>query len=269
MMNFLKTIRDSIYSPSFYATIPQKPFRSALGYFLLLSLFLTFIQAIIPIWNFATVGQEESTTFINQVADIYPSELEITIRNGAVSTNVEEPYFIALPNDGNLVVIDTKTPFSATQFRQYDSIAWIAKDSLFIRENNGAQIRTIDLSQVSNFTVDKPFVNSLIGQISPWLKFVAPLAVIGILLGFYALHAGRLLYLPFLALLIFLLAKLMKKSLPYGASYKVGLYAVTLGFFVELVLGLVYFPGFPFMFTLISLAVVLLNFLPVRKEVPV
>lgn len=274
-MNFLLTIRNSIYSPSFYATIPQKSFGSALGYFLLLSLFLTIIQSISPVWGFLTVGQKEVETFVNQIEEAYPSELEVKIQNGKVSTNVQEPYFISLPQDknrttedttANLVVIDTKTPFSITQFNQYKAIAWVTKDSVFLKSDNNGQIRTIDLSKVSDMSIDKAFVVSLFEKFSPWLKLITPLAILGILLGVYLLHTGRLVYLLFLAIVIWVLAKLLKRPLTYSGSYKVGLYAITLGFLIELLSDFVHFSGFPFMFTLITLIVVSVNFLPTRSK---
>lgn len=272
-MNFLKTIINSIYSPPFYLSIPQKSFGSALGYFLLLALLLTIVRSIFPIWSFLTVGQNEVKIFIDQMVNAYPHELEVRVRNGKVTTNVQEPYSIPLPedknrtaeDDSNLVVIDTNTPFSAAQFNQYKTIAWVAKDSIFVRGDSDAEIETIDLSQVSDFTVNKAFVNSIIAKISPWLSLITPLAIVGIPLGSYMIHTARLVYLLFLALLILLLTKIFKKPLSYSRSYQVGLYAMTLALLVELAFEWIGFSGFPFMFTIISLLVVIVNILPMKQ----
>jgi len=272
-MGFLKTIRNSIYSPDFYASIPQKKLGSAIGYFFLLILFVTAIQSIFPVWSFLTVGQTEIKKFVNEVKNIYPSALVIKIQKGKVSTNAQEPYFIHLPGNKNksaadnfnLVVIDTKTPFSVNQFNQYRTFAWITEDSVFTKSDN--QIKANDLSKTSNVTIDKVLVSSLINRFSPWVNLITPLAIIGILLGIYLLHVFRLVYLFFLAALIWILTKLLKKPLSYGNSYKTGLYAMTLGLFAEALLGFFKLTGFSFMFTLISLAVVLINKFSKTEEI--
>jgi len=266
-MGFLKTIRNSIYSPSFYVSIPQKKLSSAMGYFFLLILLVTVVESISPIWSFSTVGQTEIKKFVDKVKNFYPSELVVKIQKGKVSTNVPEPYYIPLPeytgktaqDASNLVVIDTKTPFSIDQFNQYKTIAWVTKDSVITKNEGKIQIN--DLSKVSNMTIDKTFVATIINKVSPWVNIIAPLAIAGILLGLYLLHIFRLVYLFFLALAIWLLTKLIKKPLSYGNSYKTGLYAMTLGFIVEIILGFTKQIGFVFMFTIIALIIVLVNIL--------
>jgi hypothetical protein len=271
-MNFLRTIRDSIYSPSFYFGIPKKPFKSAIGYFFLLILILTIIQSILPIRIFLTTGQTEIKTFVDRVKNFYPAELEVKIENGKASTNVPEPYFIPSPfnvddktvkSNPNLIVIDTKTPFSIEQFNQYKTYVWLTEDSIV--SNNKGQIQINDLSGTPNATINKTLVTGLIDKFSPWLNLITPIVVIGLLIIFYIAYSFRLIYLFFLAFLIWLLTKLVNKPLPYWTSFKIGLYAMTLGLFVSLILNLIDVEGFSYMFTIISLAVVLINLSSTQK----
>jgi len=265
-MNFLDTVKQSIYSPAFYSKVPKTSFSKPFVYFLFLILLLTIIQAIVPAWGLITVGQKQMTMFVKNLANSYPSELEVTIDHGMVSTNVEEPYVIPLPQDKNrsseqpqnLVVIDTKTPFSVTQFNNYNAAAWVTKDAVFTKNSNG-QIRTMDLSKISHFVINKSLAESLYNKISPWLVLIMPLIVVFMLFGIYMVYLANLLYLFFLALLIWLLARVIKKELSYGQSYKVGLYAMTLGFIVDIVFSILRLHGFPFMFTILTLAVVFAN----------
>ncbi|MGE5042090.1 MAG: DUF1189 family protein [Candidatus Levyibacteriota bacterium] len=267
-MGFLNTIRNSIFSPEFYASIPKKSAFSALGYFLLLSLLLTIIQSVQPFMAFVNYGQPEIQKFVNQAAEAYPSGLEVTIQKGQVHTNVQEPYVIPLPgndNNGtykNLVVIDTKTPYSSSQFNAYRTVAWVGKDTVFMVGDNNGQIKTVDLSKVSDFKLNRTSVDSFITQVKPWLKVITPVVAVGIILGLFMLHVFRLLYLLFLALLIWLLAKIMKKNQSYGVSYKMGMYAMTLGMVLEVVFDFAHFSGFPFLFTLVALGVVTINLNP-------
>lgn len=273
-MNFFKNILNSLYSPSFYASIPQKTFGQAISYFLLLILLLTVLKSASPIYNYLSSGQKQVSNFLNQAINFYPEELKIKIKNGKVSTNVQEPYFIPLTlnldrktSSVNLAVIDTKTPFSTAQFNKYQTIAiaWITSDSVVTRDDKG-QIRIYDLAQVSDLTINKQLVDTLLTKITPWFKLITPLVVTGILFGFFLLNALRLIYLLILAILVLLLTKIIKKPLSWRNSYKVGLYAMTLGFFVEIALGWFRLSGFPFMFTLITLLVVLVNFLNIPES---
>jgi uncharacterized RDD family membrane protein YckC len=271
-MNFFRKIKDSIYSPAFYFSVHKRPLSSAVGYMLLLSLLLTIFASISPIYRFSTDGQAQINKFVNQVKNFYPQDLEIKIKDGKVSTNVKEPYVVPVPwkyhdknvkqtiNDfPNLIVIDTKTPFSVDQFNQYNAYIWIARDSVFIK-NNG-KIEANGLSKTPDTTINKTLVASIINKFLPYLIFINPLAIIMILIGIFLAHALRLIYLFILALLIWPLANILKKPLSYGESYRVGVYAITLGMLVELILGWSGSSGFPFMFTLVSLFVVLINFL--------
>jgi len=265
-MNFFQKIVKSIYSPSFYAQILQKSLGSALGYFFLLCLLLSVVQSLAVFFG-ATVNhlQQNIERGIVNTINSYPSDLIITIHNGALSTNVAEPYMIPFPggpNEGykNLFVIDTKSPFSSTQLRAYETLAWVSKDTIFVAGENG-QTRTIDLSKVSDFTLDKQAVIAFADKLNPWIKFVTPIFMVLIFIGTYILNALRLIYLFFLALLIMLITKLTKRALTYGESYRVGLFAMTTAFLVDLIAPFTHLVFVPFLFTLTTLAVVVINFL--------
>jgi hypothetical protein len=274
-MGFLKKIKNSIYSPVFYSNILQEKFSSAIGYFLLLALFLTALQSIFPIWSFFTAGQPEIQKFVDRAKNFYPSELEIKIQKGKVSINAQEPYFVPIPKDvdmknetanaiDNFVVIDTENSYSASQFNEYKTFAWITEDSIITRDNNNST-RIYDLSKASDMTINRKTITTLINTFSPWLKFIPPLVIIGILLGVYMFYSARLIYLFFLALLIWLLTKIIKKPLAYWASYRVGLYAITLGLLVELLINWIGQSGFLFMTTIISLIIVFINLSPTKN----
>lgn len=275
-MNFLQTIKNSIYSPSFYQQAPQRSFWSGLGYFLLLVLLLTVIKTAEASQSLLLIGNQQIQSLVDEMISYYPEELEVKISRGQVTTNVQEPYFIKptssdtatkLNEEGedleNIVVIDTKTPFSAAQFNKYNTTAWLTKDSLFYKDKS--QIKAFDLTTVQDFTLNKEFIDSWVSKISPYFKFVGPVLILFAFLGIYFLYTGRLIYLLILAFLVWILLKLLKKPLTYSQSYKVGLFAMTLPLLLELLLGitdpLLHFQGFPFMFTVATLIVVTINFI--------
>ena len=93
-MKIFKNIKNSIYSPKFYKELLEKPFSFSFKYFaifaLTISLFVTIIFSVIYIPGIKFFIDE----FGYNVIDYYPEELQVTIKNGQVFTNVQEPYFI-------------------------------------------------------------------------------------------------------------------------------------------------------------------------------
>lgn len=269
-MRFLKLIGNSIHSPKFYATLPKKSFKQSFGYFLLLALILTVIHLITLINPLLVQTPVDLQVFIQDVVNCYPKDLEVKVINGQVSLNAEEPYFISnCKGGGYLAVIDTKTPFSSEKFDAYRVGAWINKDSIIYKRND-YETRTYNLDQIKDFKLNREEINSYHQKLSPFLKFVGPVLLLLSFVGIYLLYMFRLVHLLFVALFIWLLSKAFKQQLGYGSSYKVGLYAITLGLIVDLVVNLTSrwtnFYGFPFMVTVLALSVVLVNVLLPKKK---
>lgn len=264
-MNFFRTIVHSIYSPQFYSEIPKKSLKGVLGYFFLLILLLTIIQTATVAKSILYDTSKNIKMMVDEVINQYPKELEIKVSKGLVTTNVTEPYFLK-----NLIVIDTKNPYSVSQFHDYKTSVWVTKDSVFYKDTGSLQIKSLDLSQLGNFILNKTTLDSLVSKYSPYLEFIGPILFVFAILGFFMLYTFRLVYLLLMALLILLLSSLFKWGLNYSSSYKVGLYALTLAFLVEILVGVTqsytHFLGFSFMFTLITLAAVIVNMLYANKS---
>lgn len=268
-MGFIQKISQSITSSEFYQSIPGRSLGGAIGYFLLFTLLLSLLQMLtsIPV---VTEIQKGAPQIVDGVVDRYPNELEVYIKDGKASTNVKEPYFIPfdLGEDGespkNFLVIDTKTPYSSTQFHDYDTIAWLTEDSVFYQKNDN-EISTFDLSQANeDITINKSLVRTIAEHVYPYLKYITPFLLAAFLFGFYMVYSFRLIYLFFFAFVLWIFSKILHKPLTYGNSYKMGLYALTLPLIIEFALGVltpwIAFAGFPFMVTLIALGVVYFNY---------
>ncbi|MBI4038849.1 DUF1189 family protein [Candidatus Daviesbacteria bacterium] len=270
-MKFFKTVQDSIYSPQFYSAILTKSFKSSLGYFLLLILFLTVINLLTLIKPVFIEAPLAIQSFAQTMINCYPKNLEIKISNGQVSTNVSEPYFIS-SCEGNkskdLMVLDTKTPFSAAQFESYQVSTWVTKDAIVYKKND-IETNTYNLNKIKDFKLNKELINSYYQMFSPYLKFAGPILIFLAFVGIFLSYDFRLLYLLLISSLIWLLGKILKYNLVYGQSYKLGLHAITLGLIVELVAGLIqpwtHFAGFPFMVSILTLAVVFVNLILPKK----
>lgn len=270
-MSFFKTIKSSVYDPEFYSKIRDKSLSSILKYFFLLILLLAVLNTLILSYELTVKIPGEVKNFIVQTINAFPSDLEVEIDKGQVTTNTGEPFFIPFPHFeqdlnsqdlNNILVIDTKTAFSSTQFNQYKTLFWLTKDSLFY-QNREFDTRSIDLSKVDNVKIDRNFIQNLITKIYPWLNIIGPILIFAVLLGLFIGFSFKLIYFLILAVLIFFLSSIFKWGLNYTTSYKTAIYASTLSLFVDFILfntGLYTgFYGFPFLFTLTSLCVATVN----------
>lgn len=273
-MNFLKTIQNSIYSSTFYKTLPNKSFKQSIIYFLLLILLLTTIRLITSAGPLLFEAPRAMRDFAANIINCYPKDLEIKITNGKVSINSHEPYFIPFcgqpDNNKNFAVVDTQNQFSQTKFDEYKVVVWMTKDSVVYKKND-YETNSYSLAQVKDFKLNEGVLNSFYDKLTPYFKFVGPLLLLLALIGIYLSYDVRLIYLLVIALIVWLTSKAFKQNLSYGQSYKIGLHAITLGLIVELITLLTYrwthFNGFPFMVTILTLTVITVNlFLPKKTS---
>lgn len=278
-MGFFNSIRSSIYDPGFYAEIKNQSLGKSLKYFFGLISLLTLINVLILSYELGIKVPREIKDFINQTVNSIPQDLEVTIDNGQVSTNKQEPLFIPFSQFtseiredslNNLLVIDTKTPFSATQFGQYKTLLWLTKDSLFY-QNEELDQRSLNLSKFDNIAINRNLIEEWVSKINPWLKFAGPVLILVVFAGLYIGFTFNLLYFLFLAVLIFFLSSIFKWGLNYSSSYKVAIYSSTLSFLIDLILlntGIYTgFFGFPLLFTLVSLCIATINLQNPNKSV--
>ena len=273
-MKFFKTIADSIYSPAFYGSVVKGEYKSSFAYFFLFIIICAVLKTAFIAPQIVAFQDVVSTMGV-QTIDKFPADLKVVIKNGKVSTNVKEPYLIPLPDLKSpdaaiLIVIDTKTPYSAEQLKKYKTIAWLTGDTLFYaRRASSGEIKVIPLTDVKDFTLDKDFVDSTFKTLSPLLKLIGPLLVILAVFGIYAGYIFELVYFFLLALLVWLVATVMKVNMDYWKAYRVSIHALTAPLLVGLVFALIqnWVPLHPFvfMYTFIALVVAGVNLYQYKK----
>ena len=275
-MEFLQTIKESIYSPAFYSELKKERFSFSLKYFYLLAFVLGFCSTVVISYNLIPAVQSFLKSTAMEILNLYPNDLVITIKDGTVSTNVSEPYVLKMPEElhksnneprfENLLVIDTGTPFTLEEFRAVKTALLLTKDSIVYSENGG-KITIQSIQNFPNTVIDKPFIVNLVGKIEPFLKFVPPIIVAGTFLFFLASFSWRLIYLLLGAFLIWGIAKVKKAEIGYRKSYQIGLHAMTLGLFVDFLVSIASIPfHIPFFFTILMLATVFFNLEPAPKN---
>ena len=289
-MNIFIKIKNSIYNPKYYSEVSEKPFSYSFKYYLFFALLFALAFTIVATIRFIPMVNllyEQAP----KISNYFPQELTINIKDGKVSTNVPEPYFIEMPQDlknntrlnsadikvngsniqtdtasmDNLVVIDTKDKFDIDTFNSYKTFMLVTSDSIvYMNKNN--QISINSLSGVKDFTLNREVVSELINKVKPFLVLIYPFIFVGgYVFGFIAVLA-EMIYLLFGALLIWLVANIKGIKMGYKKSYQLGMHLITSVIIITSIVNII--PSktiIPFLFTILLILSAVLN---LKKNIP-
>lgn len=273
-MKIFTKIKDSIYNPEYYKEVLQKPFSYSVKYFLLFALLFALVFSVVVTIKFIPIVGLMSLK-APELANYFPQELTLTIKDGKASTNVSEPYFIKMPkaisdnksfdnedmmingNDvkdiirlENIVVIDTKNKFDIDRFESYKTAILITEDNIISLENGKVSI--VSVSEVPDFVLNREKISSIVEKVKPFLVYLYPIVFVGGLIGGYFMMLGKIFYLIFGALLIWATIAVMGLKIGYKKSYQLGLHLMTLPIIVIGILTIIPFNIiFPFLFSII------------------
>lgn len=265
-MGIFKKIANSIYGPKFYADLSGKPFSYSMGYFAVLSIMFSLVFAII----FGGSSIIKVKNFINSIAPSivsnFPEELELVLKNGKLSSNVEEPYYIKTPDswkvenkdDGvtpeNLIVIATKQQADLNNFANHDTMFLLTADYVIFRESDG-KIKATPFQKFPDTTINRQMVSFFVDKYSPYLNIIYPFIFIFIFFGAIMFSTLRLLYLLFAALIVWIIFKIRGIQGGYSKAYQYSLHLIT----APLIYSIFFPKSFTFSFTLIFLIVGIVN----------
>ncbi len=286
-MEYLTRLKQLIVRPEFFTT-HQFLFRSGVKFYAMLLLIFIAAKVVLAlpavVTFFQTVFSEEWHKQQSIITELYPAELVLTVNDGVISTNVSEPYAIALPGEWqeqnyqetakNLIVIDTTKPIDTGDFAAKDTILILSKYGFGYHDPAKGEFRIYDLRDKNwheNFTLTQSIFSEFVtkvGSMIKWLLF-AGCAILPFFLYalFFVLY---LIYLLFGAMIVWLGAKLRGHQLTYGQAYSAGFYLLPVPFLYEFISSFVFTEpnsGIPFAFTLILLVMTLVNF-PKKPATP-
>lgn len=265
---FLYSLKQTFTSLSYYADVLRAPFSFSLKFF-----YMFFFVYSLVFTTFITIKYflplNDLISFLpKKLVEVYPRELEITIKDGHVSTNVSEPYRIPLEDIENmlnelhkrvlgqstetieyLLVIDTKSKIE--DFLKYQTYILLTKNHLSYINPNG-NIETISLAKIDDFTINQGVVRNVVNLITPFLKFVVPMLVVATFFFFLIFYPlTKLFYLLFYALVLLVIGKIVRFPLPYKKSFQLGLHLIVVSTALFSIADFVGFsPHFPFLQTI-------------------
>lgn len=246
---FFKTFWKSISSPSYYKELISTDFSFTLKYLFSLLFLISLVGGII--FSARVIYYlPEIPDFIAQVKStikiFYPPELVVIITDGKVETNVNEPYFIDFPvgfggAEEHFMAIDTKSDFES--FEKYNTAVLITRDTIYYLDDPGYKV--VPINQQTNYTFNKDVYDQFINRILPYLDHLSTAAYVLIIsslliwpfLGAGFALAGRMIYLLFASVILWIIAKVARKDLTYGKVFQLSMHALSLPIILFTILG--------------------------------
>lgn len=201
------------FSRDLYRDVGQRWNGVGYGYLFLL---LTITWLIILVSAHLSLGQ-----FIeSQLPPMLEQVPSVTITDGEVITDVEQPYTITNENGEVIFTIDTRENSELEWFKNTSPGALLTSDMLHIRKS-AHELRRIELSDVESFAIDQDIVSGWASSVHRWWLMVAiPCCLIGSIVF-------RCLQNLFYAALGLGLASLRGQKLSFDCSMRLAAIAVT------------------------------------------
>jgi len=261
LKTFIKTFKRSLTEPSYYQNILNAKLSFSFKYLFAL---LFFVSLVVGVSLFIKILKliPQTPKFVEStkgfMVETYPKELKLTLKEGKITTNVKEPYFIDLA-EGKKASIEPFKHFIAISTRgnpedikNLDSLFLLTSNNLIVSEGAASgSYRVISLnnalSKIPNgVSLDKPLFSSILDKFTPYVLKVLPKIIIGIsllILIFYPLLRGtfgfifQAIFLLPASLVLFVGAKIAKRKLSFAKMYQMSLHGATIPVTLSFVFG--------------------------------
>lgn len=250
--DFINTAKRSLTDLNYYKEVVKLPFKFSLKYLF----FLLFILTLISSLKFASIlgfvipkTPQLIAAAKDGVKSLFPSGLVLTVRDGELSTNVKEPYYIDLPGvwgspkDTHFITIDTKAKVDDIQ--SLNTLILLTKKSAVVKEKNNG-LRVYPFSDIKETLVlDRDTYNQFVSRFLPYLDYLPKILIILLILGILVWPfvgaglwlIGELFYLLITSVILLLIATLMKRKIRYSKLYQMSMHALTLPLLISFSLG--------------------------------
>lgn len=246
LKTFFVSFKRSLTDFSYYRDIKEAKFSFSLKYLYSL-LFIISLFAGVQISASLIYSLPQIPGFVEKIKTsaqgAFPSELKIEVKGGKLSTNAKEPYTIdisGISNEEHFLIIDTKA--KAEDIKNLNTLALATESSVVIKADGG--YRFFSLDKYKDVKIDKAVYDATLSKVLPFLdklplivKILAALSILAFpFVGAALSLAGRAIYLVFASILLFVIAKILKKGLSFIKIFQFSLHAVTLPILVTLLL---------------------------------
>ena len=260
-MHFFETVKESLYSPSLYSSLPKRSLGASVKYFFLLSLLCAAILLLIDGNKIVKGVVIFRDVVITKLVSAYPEDLEITVKNGTITSNKQAEFQMPFPagenvtekpERTNVVVIDTNEKFTLEKWEKADTYVWVGNDLVAWVDNKG--FKMAPASQLPEGALNRALIDTYYKMLLPFLAWLPAAALVGVGVVFFFNFILHFFWAFVLAVLVLIIAHNLKKKFSYGDAYKTTLHAMTIGFLLS-ILEQFGVPHVPFVFSVLTLVV--------------
>lgn len=257
LKTFVRSVIKSCSDPAYYKDILAAKPSFSWQYFLFFNFLLSVILAVGLMVPVALFDLESAA---DELAAVYPADLELVYDQGQLSINQELPYVVPLPVEATvpgeelptaLVTFTSNEMFlGVPNFDQYQSLAVITETTLYVQEdmdtgeirsynfdefqvNERIEVTPATIQTIKQAALDIPFVKN-----KWYVPAIGAAVLVFVLPGMLWVRLVTLLIYSFIA---WLLSRLFVKGLElsYGNVYKLSLHSITPVIIVSWILGAV------------------------------
>lgn len=228
-----RTFIKGLSSLEYYQDVVKAKLSFAVKYVIILGwVMATLVTVRLYVTTFRN-SEGQLKRFVAEQTKLFPVELVISVRNGKLSTNVEEPYVISFEGKP-FITIDTQV--STELFEKVGTPVLVTENNVMMaRPNRSYEKRIYSLEKVDDFTLDRQRFNSLVtDKLGPFLIWLPKLLMVVIWLGAgVGVTLVKFMWVAMVTGLVWVGVKLAKVKLTYKQLMQMGLVAVTLVWLVE------------------------------------
>ncbi len=211
---------------------------------------------------------------IEYALDLYEDDLVITIKEGVLSVNKDEPYIVPFVGAAgttvakNLIVFDSEAGLDDLE-ETYDTLILVNGTNILVQ--NSSKVEVMPVKDLPDTEITKADFVAGINQIRSFTKFLPYIAGTLFVLSmlFYYL-VFRLAYLLFVAVLLWVVGAIRGLELDFSKYYKVALHTMslplTVGLLNSVMMSNLYFPNWFFLLNAIFGVLVVLSLGKVGEE---
>lgn len=254
---FFYIFYNSLTSTKYYKDILETNFSFSIKYLAMLAFLATVISAGVVGVRDAPEIKKFAFEQKNNLINVYPEDLEITVKDNKWDINKPQPYTIQTPENWlngdtslpkNLIIFDQKGTIN--DFETRNTFVLINEKNLIVRGEDKYDVRP--LNDLPNGTLTKNIFSDTVNQFDNFIKYI-PAFVIGItaIFMYFYYFIFRLVYLLVVALMLLIVNIFIKPDIEFRHLYRIGLHSMTLPFVIDLgfrMVGIVDTTGIPWFF---------------------
>lgn len=255
MKSFFKKILSSIWGPQFYLESKNESFWKSIRFVLFLIVLISIVGSIVLFITVSPLSKKVIFDLADYLHNEYPSELEIYVKDGVLSSSPNGVHNLRFPEDvfGKEVIDQIKKDskvnylFSVDDreenrklpaYNEINSLIFANKDYLVMKEGHSGKVTSYELSKMNDFIVNRSIVDGYIESIKKWFwPFMVLVASIFTVMFTLSMFVKYILVALLAAFIVWVILVFAKKDEEYDVCFKKAMYATTL----PIILGFLFF----------------------------